>query len=195
MDITFFATPSELREWYERNHDSAPELILGFYKKATGKPSVTQQEALDEALCFGWIDAVRHRIDDEVYTNRYVPRKKSSVWSDINMKRVEELKAEGRMHPAGIKAYETRDPKKQKTYSNENEWQTLPPEFEAQFKAVEGAWEKFEAMPKSYQRPALWWVMSAKQEKTRQSRLQVLIENSAKGLKIPYLRRPNDPQG
>src|SRR5262245_13746765 len=145
MDVIYFTSPEELREWYLANHDQATELVIGFHKRHTGTPSITYREALDEALCFGWIDGIRPRSDDEPYTNRYTPRQKRSIWSDVNIKRVGELTAQGRMHPAGLKAFTERDPARTKQYSNEQENLALDPTYEAELKANPVAWEFFQS--------------------------------------------------
>jgi uncharacterized protein YdeI (YjbR/CyaY-like superfamily) len=174
VDAIYFTSQEELRAWYLANHDAATELVIGFYKRHTGKPSLGYQEALDEALCFGWIDGIRHRVDDERYTNRYTPRTRRSIWSDVNIKRIGELTAQGRMHPAGLKAFKERDPARTKQYSNEQENLALDPAYEAELKANPAAWAFFEAQPPSYRKPATWWVMSATKKETRR-RLATLI--------------------
>jgi uncharacterized protein YdeI (YjbR/CyaY-like superfamily) len=190
MDAIYFTSPDELRNWYVKHHDTATELVIGFYKKHTGTPSVSYQEALDEALCFGWIDGIRRRVDDERYRNRYTPRQKRSVWSDVNIKRVGELTELGRMHPAGLKAFNERDPARTKQYSNEQENLALDPAYEAELKANPAAWDFFQSQPPSYRKPATWWVMSAKKEETRLRRLATLIEDSAAGRRVAPLTSP-----
>ena len=187
----FFASATEWRAWLAKNHASATELVVGFHKAVTGKAGMTYQQALDEALAYGWIDGVR-RGGTEHWTIRFTPRKPKSIWSAINMRRVRELTALGRMHPAGNAAFEARDPARQKRYSFENRDVTLAPEYEAEFRANPKGWAWFEAMPPSYRRPATWWVMSAQKEETRQRRLATLIADSAAGRKIKPLTRPGE---
>ena len=189
MEPTFFKTGAAWRKWLEKNHDKATEKIIGFHKVSSGNTGITYKEALDEALCFGWIDGVRHG-GDATYTNRFSPRRPKSIWSQINIKRVEELKAEGRMHPAGLAAYEARDPKRQNRYSFENRNAALSAEDEKAFRANKKAWEDFSARPPSYRHPAIWWVVSAKKPETRERRLATLIEDSAAGRKIKPLTLP-----
>jgi uncharacterized protein YdeI (YjbR/CyaY-like superfamily) len=178
----FFATPADFRRWLEEHHATARELLVGFYKKDSGKPSITWPESVDEALCVGWIDGVRKRIDDESYTIRFTPRKASSTWSAVNIKRITELIAEGRVLPAGLAAFEKRSEEKSGIYSYEQrEAAELDPEAEKQFRANEAAWEFFQAQPAWYRKTAIWRVVSAKKEETRQKRLALLIEASAGG--------------
>jgi uncharacterized protein YdeI (YjbR/CyaY-like superfamily) len=187
---TFFATPSAFRTWLEEQHKTAQELWVGFYKTSSGKPSITWPEAVDQALCFGWIDGVRKGIDDASYTIRFTPRKPQSIWSAVNVKRAQELARLGLMHPAGLKAFEERDQKKSGLYSYEQRKSSqLAPAYEKQFKANKKAWDFFQSKPPSYQQPAIWWVMSAKQEETRLKRLARLIEDSERGRTIPPLTR------
>ena len=181
MKPRFFKSQSEFRKWLEKNHAKETELALGFYKKGSGKASITYPEALDEALCFGWIDGVRRSLSDEVYVQRFTPRKAKSIWSRVNVGHVERLKKLGRMAPAGLKAYALRDPKKTAIYAYENRPREFAPEYEKEFRANKKAWEFFEKEPPSIKRVCIFWVMSAKQEETRQRRLAHLIESSAKG--------------
>lgn len=192
MDPIFFRTPQELRAWYEANHDQRFELLIGFWKKATGKESLTYQEALDEALAHGWIDGIRRSLGEEAYTIRYTPRKKTSIWSQVNIRRLAELDAAGRMHPAGHRAFAARDPERQKKYSFENRDKGLAKEYEAELRAHARAWAFFEKQPPSYRHTAGFWVMSAQQEATRRRRLRTLIADSAAGMRIKPLTRPAD---
>jgi uncharacterized protein YdeI (YjbR/CyaY-like superfamily) len=183
MKPTFFPTPADFCKWLEKNHDKVPELLVGFYKKGSGKPSITWPESVDEALCFGWIDGIRRTIDEESYSIRFTPRRARSNWSAVNLKRVEELTRLGRMHPAGLRAYEARDPSR--TYSYERkEDQKLDPAYEAKLKANKKAWTFFQAQPPYYRRIASLWVMDAKKEETRLKRLATLIDDSAHGRRI-----------
>ncbi len=170
---TFFPTPADFRAWLERHHETASELLVGFYKKGSGRPSITWPESVDEALCFGWIDGVRRTIDDESYSIRFTPRRPRSNWSAVNLKRVAELTNLGRMHPAGVRAYEARDPARAASYSFEQreEARKLAPAYEAQLKANAKAWAFFQAQPPYYRRTVSRWVMSAKKEETRLKRL------------------------
>jgi uncharacterized protein YdeI (YjbR/CyaY-like superfamily) len=187
MEAIYFTSPEELREWYIAHHDKATALVIGFYKKHTGSPSLTYREALDAALCFGWIDGIRRRVDDDRYTNRYTPRQKRSIWSDVNIKRIGELTELERMHPAGLKAFEERDPARTKQYSNEQANVQFDPAYEAEFKANPQAWDFFQSQPPSYRKPATWWVISAKKEETRRRRLATLIADSAAGRRVAPL--------
>jgi uncharacterized protein YdeI (YjbR/CyaY-like superfamily) len=187
---TFFATAEELRAWFDQHHETADELLLGFYKKGSGKRSVTWPEAVDEALCVGWIDGVRKSLGDESYTNRFTPRRKRSNWSAVNVGRVAELTRLGRMRPAGLKAFEERAPERTGIYAYEQRHLAeLGEEFEGAFRANEAAWAFFQEQPPGYRKTATWWVVSAKKEETRQRRLATLIEDSEHGRKIGPLRR------
>jgi uncharacterized protein YdeI (YjbR/CyaY-like superfamily) len=192
MKPTFFPTPADFRAWLEKNHDKVPELLVGFYKKGSGKPSITWPESVDEALCFGWIDGVRRTIDDESYSIRFTPRRPRSIWSAINVKRVAELRQLGRMHPAGLRAFEARDPERSGAYSFEQrkEGQKLAPEYQAKLETNKKAWAFFRSQAPYYQRMASWWVMSAKKEETRLKRLAALIRDSAQGRRIGLMQRP-----
>jgi uncharacterized protein YdeI (YjbR/CyaY-like superfamily) len=177
MSPVFFATPADLRAWLEKHHETDSELWIGFYKKASGKPSIIWQEAVDELLCVGWIDGIRKTIDDESYMIRATPRKPTSTWSAVNINRVAVLQAEGRMQPAGLKAFSRRKDDKSAIYAYEQRQNpTLDPAEEAQFTANAAAWAYFLAQPPGYQRTALHWVISAKKDETRRKRLATLIE-------------------
>lgn len=184
MKPVFFESPAALRKWLAKNHKSADELWVGMYKKHTGKPSITWPQVVDEVLCFGWIDGIRKGIDADSYTNRITPRRKGSHWSAVNLKRVLELQAEGRMRPAGMKAYEERDPAKSQQYSSEQQGVALPAALEARFKKNKQAWTFFNQQPPGYRKTILWWVVSAKREDTQIKRLQRLIEVSAAGARV-----------
>ena len=187
----YFATPAKFRAWLEKNHDRNTELVVGFYKKASGKPSMTWSEAVDEALCFGWIDGVRHSVDDERYTNRFTPRRPTSNWSAVNVKRVKELTREGRMTPAGIKAFEVRKQSGGYSYEQRNAAR-LTQADERRFKADQEAWAYFQARPPSYRKAATWWVASAKKPETRRKRLDQLIADSRRGRTVRPLTSPRD---
>ncbi len=191
MNPLFFASPSELRNWFEKHHEATQELWVGFYKTSSGKPSVTWPEAVDQALCFGWIDGVRKGIDDLSYTIRFTPRRPHSNWSSVNVKRVGELIKLGLMQPVGLKTFQERDQNKSEVYSYEQRKNSqLDPAYENQLRANKKAWEFFQSRPPSYQQPATWWVMSASQEETRLKRLAILIECSEQGRTVPPLTRP-----
>ena len=191
MQPKFFTTPEQFRQWLERNHDSATELLIGFHKKASGKKSITYAEALDEALCFGWIDGVRKRLNETSYVQRFTPRKARSIWSNINVKHVERLKKAGRLHPAGLDAYARRDPERTGIYSFENAPRELSPEFEKTFRQNKAAWKFFQEQPAGYKRLLIFRTMSAKKEETRLRRLHQLIESSEKGLRMGIEKKDN----
>jgi len=188
----FFETPAQFRKWLQAHHRTEQELWVGFYKKGTGRPSLTWPEAVDEALCFGWIDGVRKSLDAESYTNRFTPRRKGSNWSAINTRRMDELMAAGRVRAAGKKAFEARDAKKSGVYSFEQrEAPAFDAGLEARFKRHKAAWTFFQAQPPGFRRLATWYVVSAKQEATRQRRLDILVANSAAGHRLePMKPRP-----
>ncbi len=188
MKPTFFANQSELRKWFEKNHDKEQELWVGYYKTVSGKPGITWPQSVDEALCFGWIDGVRKSIDENSYVIRFTHRKPKSIWSAINIKKVEELTKRGLMHPAGIEAFNKRNEEKSRIYSFEQKNIQLDKKYENQFKQNKKAWQFFQSQPPSYQRPAMWWVMSAKQETTKQKRLDELIKDSEAGQRISRLQ-------
>lgn len=188
MDPTFFETPDDFRAWLAAHHDTADELWVGYYRKDSGRPGITWPESVDQALCYGWIDGIRKRLDEYSYTNRFTPRRKGSNWSAVNRKRAEELIALGLMQPAGLAAYEARDNKAQE-YAYEGGTQPLDTAYEAEFRATAGAWAYWEAQPPHYRRGATHWVMSAKREDTRRKRLATLIADSAAGRWIALYRR------
>src|ERR1051326_2872369 len=184
MEAKFFTLPKQFRQWLERNHDRATELWIGFHKKASGKKSITYAEALDEALCFGWIDGVRKRLDENSFIQRFTPRKPRSIWSNINVNHVERLKKEGRMRPAGLEAYARRDPKRTGIYSFENRPRELSRAYEKAFRQNKAAWKFFQEQPPSYKRLMIFRTMSAKKEETQLRRLKELIESSEKGVRL-----------
>ena len=187
-DVKFFARPADFRKWLEISHATATEAWVGFHKKESGRPSITWPESVDEALCFGWIDGIRKRIDDESYTIRFTPRRARSIWSAVNIARVAQLTREGRMQPAGIAAFEKRSDDKSAIYSYEQRKSaTLDEASDRQFRANAKAWEFFQAQPPGYRRTATYKVISAKREETRQKRLAALIADSAAGRRIHEL--------
>lgn len=190
MDIIFFESPDAFRDWLEEHHEQATELLVGFHKKVTGRPILTWPEAVDQALCFGWIDGVRKSLDENSYVIRFTPRKPRSNWSSVNIKRVEELTALGLMQPAGLKAFSERDEAKAQLYSYEARRRGLDEQYENIFRENTTAWNFFQSQAPSYQKAASWWVRSAKREETRLKRLTTLIEASEQGRRIAALTRP-----
>ena len=190
MKPVFFKRPSDLRKWFEKNAGTATQLLIGFYRVATGKPSITWSQSVDEALCFGWIDSVRNSIDEESYCIRFTPRKPGSIWSAVNIKKVAELKKLGLMKPKGLELFAMMDKNKLQTYSFERSVVEFSSQSEKIFKANKKAWQFFQQMPPSYKKPATNWVMSAKQEATKLSRLTTLISDSEQGKKIKPLDYP-----
>ena len=175
MIVIFFATQDEFRKWLKKNHRKEVELIVGFYKVGSDKPSMTWSQSVDQALCFGWIDGVRRSINEESYSIRFTPRKSNSIWSAINIKKVEELTRTGQMTPEGQHAFELRKESRSGVYAHENETPTLGPDYERQFKSNKIAWDFFKKQAPSYKKVMIHWVMNAKQEKTRLSRLERTI--------------------
>jgi uncharacterized protein YdeI (YjbR/CyaY-like superfamily) len=189
MKPRFFTTPAEFRKWLEKHHASETELWVGFHKKASGKPSLTWPEAVEEALCFGWIDGVRHSLDETSYTNRFTPRKPTSNWSLINVNKVAELIASGRMRPAGLRAFEQRAEARTGIYSFEQRAEAkLDRAMERRFRSDEKAWAYWQSCPPGYRKIATFWVVSAKQDETRQRRLGTLIDDSSHGRRLAQLR-------
>ena len=189
MKPTFFPTPATFRRWLKKNHDSADELWVGFYKKGSGKPSITWPESVDQALCFGWIDGLRKSVDADSYMIRFTPRRRGSIWSAVNVKRAKELIDEGLMQPAGAKVFNDRDVSKTNRYAFERENVELEPAMLARFRANRKAWRFLQKQPPYYRKTLTWWVVSAKQAATRERRLLTLIEESAAGRRIEWMRR------
>jgi uncharacterized protein YdeI (YjbR/CyaY-like superfamily) len=187
QEPVFFATPEEFRAWLDAHHADETELLVGFWKRGTGKPSMTWPESVDEALSFGWIDGVRRSLGDEAYTIRFTPRKPRSNWSAVNVRRVEELTREGRMRPAGLKAFEARSADRTAIYAYENRPADLDGEYADEFRANQAAWDFWQAQAPWYRRNASYWVTSAKKEETRRSRLATLIADSAAGRRLARL--------
>ena len=186
----FFSTLANWRAWLEMHHANTDEFWVGFYKRDSGRPSITWPESVDGALCFGWIDGVRKTIDATSYKIRFTPRKSRSIWSAINIKRAKELSKQGLMHPAGLAAFEKRDGDRSAIYAYEQrKTARLPPEFEKQFRASDAAWSFFQSQPPWYQRTSTYWVVSAKKEETRVKRLAILIDCSGRKQNIPSLNR------
>jgi uncharacterized protein YdeI (YjbR/CyaY-like superfamily) len=186
----FFSSPEEFYAWLEQHHESEREVYVGYYKQHTGKRGMSWSEAVDQALCFGWIDTRVNSIDAERYMQRFTPRKPGSIWSDVNVAKVERLTKAGRMRPAGRAAFEQRTEERTGVYSFEGRNAGLPPEYEARLRANPAATAYFDGRPPYYRRTAIHWVTSAKREDTRERRLAQLIEDSANGLDVKPLRRP-----
>ena len=184
MEPTFFSTKEAFRKWLEKHHEGEKELLTGFYKTGSGKPSMSWSESVDQALCFGWIDGVRKSIDHESYSIRFTPRKSSSIWSNINIKKVEELTKTGLMTPAGQKAFDLRKENKSGIYSHEKAEVVLDPVYQKQFTDDQTAWDFFESQAPSYRKVIIHWIMSAKQEKTRLSRLEKAIDTSKQSKRL-----------
>ena len=180
---TYFPIASDFRRWLEANHAAAPELLVGFWKKSTGKASIDWPQARDQALCFGWIDGVRHSLGEEAYTILFTPRRKGTIWSKVNVARYEALKAEAQMTAAGEQAYEE-NKHKSGLYAYENEQQELTAKEEALFQRSKAAWADWEKRPPGYRKTVLHWITSAKKSETRAKRLAQLIEDSASGQRI-----------
>ncbi len=178
MTATFFENQLQFREWLENNHNKETELIVGFYKVGSGKPSMSWSESVNQALCFGWIDGVRKSIDQESYCIRFSPRKPNSIWSAVNIKKIEELTNAGLMKPEGLKVFSLRKEERSKIYSHEREFVELTVAYTNQFKQDGLAWDFFINQAPSYRKVITHWIMSAKQEKTRQSRLEKTITAS-----------------
>ena len=186
-NIKFFKTTEVLRKWMEKNHNKKDELWMGYYKKASGKGGLTYKPALDVMLCFGWIDGISKSIDEEKYCQRYTPRRKGSIWSAVNIKKIAELNKAGLMHEAGLAAFNKRDLKKAGLYSFEQKEIKFTPALLKMLKANKKAWENFSKMPPGYRKTSTWWVISAKQEETRRRRMNTLIADSEAGRRIALL--------
>jgi uncharacterized protein YdeI (YjbR/CyaY-like superfamily) len=184
LELKFFKSSIEFRKWLEKNHAEAPELWVGFYKIDSNIKSITYQEAVDQALCFGWIDGIKKKVDQISYTHRFTPRKSKSNWSSTNIKRIGELSRLGFMHPSGIKVFNRCDKKKIKQNSYERKTLTLDKSFIQMFKTHVNAWSFFQFQSPSYQKLATFWVMSAKKEETSLRRFNILIEDAKNGRKL-----------
>jgi uncharacterized protein YdeI (YjbR/CyaY-like superfamily) len=183
-DVTYFRSPADLRKWFRANHATAGELWVGFYKKDSGRASVTWPESVDEALCVGWIDGIRKSLGGESYTIRFTPRRKGSIWSAVNITRVSVLTAERRMRPMGREAFAARRENKSGIYSYEQRRDRLEEPYAGFLKKNKAAWAFFEAQPPGYRKVLGWWIVSAKQEATRMSRLKILIDACVKGKRL-----------
>ena len=189
-DTIYFETPADLRQWFAANHETASELWLGFHKVGSGRASVTWPQSVDEALCVGWIDGIRKGVDETSYRIRFTPRRKGSIWSAVNMARVPVLEAEGRMQPAGRRAFEAREAARSAIYAYEQAPVALDDDAEALFRSNVVAWEWFQRAAPSYRSSAIHWVMTAKKPETRARRLATLIADSAEGRKVQPFTRP-----
>jgi uncharacterized protein YdeI (YjbR/CyaY-like superfamily) len=183
-DPVYFATAADWRAWLAVNSADARELWVGYHKAKSGKAGMTWAESVDAALCYGWIDGVRKRVDEHRYKIRFSPRKPTSIWSAVNIERVEQLRAQGLMQPAGLAAFERRRENRSGIYSYEQRPTELPPPFAVMLRGERGASEYFSKQPASYRRAAIWWVVSARQEATRLRRATQLIRDSASGKRI-----------
>lgn len=183
-DATIFPNARAFGDWLEVNHDTAPELWIGYYKRGVAKTAMTYAEAVDEALCFGWIDGQVRRIDDEIVANRWTPRRPTSSWSAVNIAKVATLTAAGRMHPAGLRSFETRDRRKDATYSYESAPKELPSEWMARLQTDATAWAYWQSEQPSYRRTATHWVLAAKRAATRERRFETLMADSAAGCRV-----------
>jgi uncharacterized protein YdeI (YjbR/CyaY-like superfamily) len=189
MSPIFFPNTEALRQWFAENHANLSEAWIGYYKKSSGKPSITWSESVDEALCVGWIDGIIKSIDNESYMHRFTPRRPNSIWSAVNIKKVAELTAQKRMLPAGIAAFEKRKEEKSGIYAFEQENVAFSAEYLAIFQTNTQAWTYFQSQRESYTKQAIWWVMSAKQGKTQKKRLAELINESENGQHLKQYRR------
>jgi uncharacterized protein YdeI (YjbR/CyaY-like superfamily) len=189
LEALYFASPAKFREWLEQHHATESELWVGFHKKDTGRPSLTWPESVDEALCFGWIDGIRKSVSAAAYVIRFTPRKTTSIWSNVNIRKAEALVACGRMQRAGLRAFEARDSKKSGIYAFEQRKRArLTPGEEKQFRANKAAWTFFDSQPRGYRQVATWWIVSAKRPETRARRLATLIDDSEASRRIRQLR-------
>ena len=190
---TFFDGPEDFRAWLEAHHDSADELWMGLLKKHVPDRGLTWAEAVPEALCFGWIDSLSQRIDDDARRQRWTPRRPGSIWSAVNVAHVERLTAEGKMHPAGLAAFEARTPGRTGVYSFERDDQPLTPEQEQALEADPAAWAFWQEATPSYRKQVASWLTSAKRETTRENRLRQLVEDCVAGRLVPPQRYGDPP--
>ena len=188
MSVQFFANPSELREWFRRNHETAREQWVAYYKVDTGQPSVTWAESVDVALCYGWIDGIRKRVDERSYKVRFTPRRADSSWSARNIERMQALIKAGLVEESVQAAFESSGKLRRAPAARDLAAEALPKEYENRIRAVPASWERFSGAPPSYRKQCARWVLSAKREQTRRKRLETLIECSSRGEPIPPLR-------
>lgn len=189
MRPRYFRSGEELRRWLASNHDAAAEIWVGFYKRGSGKRGLSWSDAVDQALCFGWIDGVRKGVDEERYTIRFTPRKPTSIWSAVNIAKVKDLKKKGLMEPAGLAAFAARNEKKSKVYAYEQREPSFDVSQAKRFRTNRKAWEFFQQQAPWYRRNATWWVINAKREETRERRLTQLIEDSSNGRRLKQYSR------
>lgn len=189
MADTFFPDAGSFHAWLSEHHADTPVISVGFYKKESGRPSITYPESVDAALCFGWIDGIRQKVDEESYRVRFTPRRPGSLWSPFNIRRVEELSAQGRMQPAGLEAFAARKEKIFGEFTYENRSPDMPEPYASILKGDEAAWAYYQAQPPSYRKVVNWWVVCAKKEETRLKRLAELIECCAAGRMIPAMEK------
>ena len=187
MKPIFFKSPADFRKWLEKHHATEQELLVGFYKKGSGKPSIDWPQSVDEALCFGWIDGVRKSLGQEGYTIRFTPRRARSIWSQVNLRHMKRLLAAGRVKPPGRAAYEQRDEARTRRYAFERDAVAFDPAQRKAFASNRQAWAFFQAQPPSYRKTVTWWVVQARKEETRQRRLEALIACCARGERVPLL--------
>jgi uncharacterized protein YdeI (YjbR/CyaY-like superfamily) len=187
MNIEFFKNQAGFRKWLESNHKSETELLVGFYKKESGRHNMTWSQSVDEALCFGWIDSTRRSIDKDSYSIRFTPRKKTSIWSAVNISKVKELTKAGLMHPAGIEAFKNRKEEKSKVYSFDSDTKILTPGLEKKLKESKAARDFFLKQAPYYQRMIVHWIMSAKREETQFARLEKMIKHSEEGKRVSFM--------
>jgi len=183
----YFSSQADFRRWLAAHHATAPELWVGFHKKASGRGGLGYKEAVDEALCFGWIDGLKKRVDADSYMHRFTPRRAGSIWSAVNLKRMNELIALGLVSKAGFDTFERRDPKRAGLYSFENRPQALAPALEKRFRAKTRAWKFFNAQPPGYRKVCVFYVMSAKKDETRARRLAALIAASSEEKRLTWM--------
>lgn len=184
MKITYFRSPAELRKWFAKHPAAETELWVGYYKKDSGKPSITWPESVDEALCVGWIDGIRKSVDEDRYIIRFTPRKRTSVWSSVNIKRAKELISEGLMQTSGLAAFQARRENKSGIYAYEQRSADLPEPYLTLLMKNKAAWSFFQLQAPSYRKTLMWWIVSARKEETRLNRLKKLIEESAAGRRL-----------
>lgn len=184
MTPRFFRSATDFRKWLAANHVTASEVWVGFYKKGASKRGISYSDAVDQALCFGWIDGVRKGVEEDAYAIRFTPRKPGSIWSAVNIAKVDKLQKEGLMEPSGLAAFERRDPKRSKIYSYEQREASFDDDQLRRFRKNKAAWAFFERQPPSYRKGATWWVTSAKRDETKERRLTQLIADSAAGRRV-----------
>ena len=192
-DVEYFPSPEAFRSWLERHHADRDEVWVGFHRVSTGLPTLTWREAVDEALCFGWIDGIRKRVDETRHVIRFTPRRPRSIWSAVNIARVEALEAEGRMRDPGRAAFARRDDDRSRVYSHERADAHLDDAMERRFREDDAAWAFWTAQPPGYRRTLSWWVISAKRPETRAKRLEELVRESAAGRRVGQFERPTRP--